>query len=1029
MDTTYDNLFSFLSLRPIRRRPDAAPTQNVIRDQVYSGATVTNSGDQIGGALADVDLYSRTGPSRVGQSVFSSVRRGAGLMSTVRDVERVLLQRLPTVDGPSLEPILTSLRLSASDASRLAALAARPQVSNNGRILVFPGGVDDIRVTLAPSLSALRAEMQALALRFVRDPADSEPRLEPAVAAPAVNLHPLVTRVFSLQAGGYTAAFEAAKRVLFDALYGLLVLRKAYPADPAPAISGLQTLHAMERMAVTLFALHTAQVRQNATAMPALELLAKTLRNAWPRLAFGTDSLEATHDRLLADNMPFVMDPSGPQRLFDAQPVVPPIMIRLGAAFEPFNDLRPVGVGDLMVVRQRFLGYRKGEIARIETVLAGESKDRTIRRLDRSEDTQSFAFSEDSETTSESTTSERYELKREAEAVMKMDVAANLSASVTYNGTPVVSNVTASASLSIGKSESEKLAQGFARDVTERALSRVQRRASQARSRTLIAETEDTSVHRLAAPAGPHHVNGFYRWVDKVYEAEVRNYGRRLMFELVVPEPAAFHVQSKLLAHIASLGLPDYPAKPATHDSHTGGAAAGVSAASEISPAKWEELNRTYFLDHLPPPAPTVEGVEIVRGAGARTFSKSSDYWAGGVLSDTFRGCRVQDAPPGYVPRAIRLSGEAKFAGKDEPQPNWQNEFVVEAAGVVAFSKVDEKLVNWDFGGVAQSLPNGLWLPPLFDVVIKTKTAERFNVTMTLDYAITQAALDAWKAAVFAALVPARLRPTGPAGAPIPDPAVEAYLRELSEVERPSVRRLLQGGSSAANKRRVEQEIKRLSISQFTREFDVQAGDDQISGFETMGEMPVGKYRYPAMSIKPGDEVNRTTRVGFDSPDRVVPGYAVPDVGLSRRKGPHVQFIEHAFEWSALSYVFYPYYWATPPKWVELLDREDDADPFFTDFLQAGAARVLVAVRPGFEDAVMHYLATREPWNGGAVPVIGDDLHLPVHEEIRELTEDRASAGVPVGEPWTVTVPTSLVFLESSLHPLPDPFPPPSTPA
>ena len=132
----------------------------------------------------------------------------------------------------------------------------------------------------------------------------------------------------------------------------------------------------------------------------------------------------------------------------------------------------------------------------------------------------------------------------------------------------------------------------------------------------------------------------------------------------------------------------------------------------------------------------------------------------------------------------------------------------------------------------------------------------------------------------------------------------------------------------------MEQEIKRLAISQFTREFDVQASDDQVSQFETMGEMPVGAFRYPSLSITPGDENAPATAATFDAPDRRITGYATADVGLSRLKGAHIQFIEHAFEWTQLSFVFYPYYWATPPKWIELLDREDDADPQFTDFLQ-----------------------------------------------------------------------------------------------
>jgi hypothetical protein len=139
----------------------------------------------------------------------------------------------------------------------------------------------------------------------------------------------------------------------------------------------------------------------------------------------------------------------------------------------------------------------------------------------------------------------------------------------------------------------------------------------------------------------------------------------------------------------------------------------------------------------------------------------------------------------------------------------------------------------------------------------------------------------------------------------------------------------------------------------------------------------------------------------------------------TREKAPLVQFLEQAFEWQHLSYVFHPYFWAELPRWVELMHREDETDPDFTAFLRAGMARVLIAVSPAYEDAVLHFLATREPWTGGPVPVIGDPLFVPLHEELREQIDDKLG-GVPEGEPWTFTVPTSLVYLHNSGDPLPD---------
>jgi hypothetical protein len=109
------------------------------------------------------------------------------------------------------------------------------------------------------------------------------------------------------------------------------------------------------------------------------------------------------------------------------------------------------------------------------------------------------------------------------------------------------------------------------------------------------------------------------------------------------------------------------------------------------------------------------------------------------------------------------------------------------------------------------------------------------------------------------------------------------------------------------------------------------------------------------------------------------------------------------------------------PRWLEMLDREDESDPFFTDFLRAGSARVLLSVKPGYEDAVLHFIATGEPWEGGSPPVIGDPTFIPLYEEVRaQQTKD--AAGTPVGDSWIFRVPTSLIYLESTNYPLVNPY-------
>ncbi|MDQ0593197.1 uncharacterized protein YukE [Chryseobacterium ginsenosidimutans] len=130
------------------------------------------------------------------------------------------------------------------------------------------------------------------------------------------------------------------------------------------------------------------------------------------------------------------------------------------------------------------------------------------------------------------------------------------------------------------------------------------------------------------------------------------------------------------------------------------------------------------------------------------------------------------------------------------------------------------------------------------------------------------------------------------------------------------------------------------------------------------------------------------------------------------------KFMEQAFEWEIMDYTFYPYYWANRKSWQEFYLTES-MDPLFRSFLQAGMARIIVTVKPGFEAAVQFFLETGIIWNGGAVPVIGDPMYMSIVDEMRQPT------GKPQGKYWITRVPTTLTILQASStglpveHPLP----------
>jgi hypothetical protein len=134
------------------------------------------------------------------------------------------------------------------------------------------------------------------------------------------------------------------------------------------------------------------------------------------------------------------------------------------------------------------------------------------------------------------------------------------------------------------------------------------------------------------------------------------------------------------------------------------------------------------------------------------------------------------------------------------------------------------------------------------------------------------------------------------------------------------------------------------------------------------------------------------------------------DFNKAGEEGRYSRFFEDAIEWPLISYMFYPYFWGRKTNWQQVKKIEDTNDPLFTKFLQAGAARVMVPVRPNFEGAINIYLATGQVWNGGDVPTVDSELYVSIADEMKEAAGHFQNEKVV--DRWTVKVPTSFVIID-----------------
>ncbi len=105
--------------------------------------------------------------------------------------------------------------------------------------------------------------------------------------------------------------------------------------------------------------------------------------------------------------------------------------------------------------------------------------------------------------------------------------------------------------------------------------------------------------------------------------------------------------------------------------------------------------------------------------------------------------------------------------------------------------------------------------------------------------------------------------------------------------------------------------------------------------------------------------------------------------------GDLVKFIHHAVEWENLLYFLYPYFWGSDDLAREKLLFEH-ADPGHRDFLRAGYARVVVPIRPGFEERFTHLLDTGSP--------TGESPYLTIAQEVAAFAHTNY-AGIPPANP------------------------------
>ena len=319
--------------------------------------------------------------------------------------------------------------------------------------------------------------------------------------------------------------------------------------------------------------------------------------------------------------------------------------------------VRPIGIADLMIVQQEIQRYTLGEVAHIENVLQGESKKRTHRKLEKTEESVLIETEELRETSNDLETAERFELQQESTNIINEDTSKEAGVVVTASYGPWV-EVEAAANYANDSSteKSKRSAQTYSQDVTNRTVNRIQKRSLEQRAITRITEFEEINEHGLENSEGTGHITGVYRWIDKVYKAQVVNYGLRTLLEFVIPEPAIFY--RYVLTRQPTEGLSVEKSDP------PGYCVGNTSKFVPLSPNDINVANYLYWVGKYEvttePPPPIYKSIGI---ALAMEVKEVSAPWGSvGIANEELQ------VPDGYLAKRAWLNGHKSEVHKSSIQ-------------------------------------------------------------------------------------------------------------------------------------------------------------------------------------------------------------------------------------------------------------------------------------------------------------------------------------------------------------------------
>lgn len=616
-------------------------------------------------------------------------------------------------------------------------------------------------------------------------------------------------------------------------------------------------------------------------------------------------------------------------------------------AFIPSGfGIKQLGIADYDRVEQSTYCYIEGDVAHIENIMAREFREKTTRRLRQTTIEQSETFESEREQLTDTTSVDRFEMQSEVAKVIAQsrDLQANAYVNATFTSGPTIQTGASVNYATHNSSEiSTRQAITQAKEITERAMDRVVTKVKKERVEKILDEFEETNSHGFDNRKGDQHVVGVYRWVDKIMKNQIYTYGKRQMMEFMIPEPARLHALAMQEAVSRGNKIIEPPIDPRSAQQFIMTTYTNVADSTLAYWASRYNVELPKKKEGLIDISSSFEG----RDPG---FSGQDNKSIQFVV-----GKGEFEIPEDYIAKSIKynfMTSRRGFLGTH-----------IGRLSIAGIKSTDISDVN---EGKSEGTISGFSLTRKVSYSFETSESAIISGTLNANCQLTPEAKNQWQMECFNAIIKAY------------EKAKQDYEEQLKMAEEKA---LQIKGSNPGFYRQIENTVLRQNCIAYMVEQNPNA-------LLTLGSKGFIK------SINPSD--NKITHQNF----------GVNQTANLDQYTSFVKFFEQAFEWDIMSYYFYPYYWGGRDQWADTYTFEDN-DPLFRSFMQSGMARVIVTVRPGFEDAVSFYLKTGLIWNGGEVPTIDEDLYMSLAEEmIKPL-------GTKKGKPWRQRLPTPLTILQA----------------